>query len=35
MYLMQRKSDTFDKFEEFLAEAEKLLGKSMKTLQLD
>ena len=30
---MQRKSETFGKFKEFLAEAEKQLGKSVKTLQ--
>ena len=30
---MQRKSKTFRKFKEFLAEAEKLLGKSLKTLR--
>ena len=30
VYLMQRKSETFGKFKEFLAEAEKQLGKSLK-----
>ena len=30
MYLMQRKFKTFDKFKEFLVEAEMQLGKSMK-----
>ena len=35
MYLMQRKSDTFDKFKEFRAEAEKQLGKLMKALRSD
>ena len=32
MYLMQMKSETFDKFKEFRAEAEKQIGKSMKIL---
>ena len=32
VYLMQKKSETFGKFKEFLAEAEKQLGKSLKTL---
>ena len=32
---MQRKSETFGKFKEFLAEAEKQLGKSLKTLRSD
>ena len=35
VYLMQRKSETFAKFKEFLAEAEKQLGKSLKTLRSD
>ena len=35
VYLMHRKSETFGKFKEFLAEAEKQLGKSLKTLRLD
>ena len=35
VYLMQRKSETFGKFKEFLAEAEKQLGKSLKTLRSD
>ena len=32
---MQRKSETFQKFQEFRAEAEKQLGKSLKTLRSD
>ena len=32
---MQRKSETFGKFKEFLAKAEKQLGKSLKTLRSD
>ena len=32
LYLMQRKSETFGKFKEFQAEAEKQLGKSLKVL---
>ena len=32
VYLTQRKSETFVKFKEFVAEAEKQLGKSLKTL---
>ena len=32
---MQRKSETFGKFKEFLAEVEKQLGKSLKTLRPD
>ena len=32
---MHRKSETFGKFKEFLAEAEKQLGKSLKTLRSD
>ena len=35
VYLIQRKSETFGKFKEFLAEVEKQLGKSLKTLQSD
>ena len=35
VYLMQRKSETFEKFKEFTAEAEKQLGKSLKTLRSD
>ena len=35
VYLMQRKSENFGKFKEFLAEAEKQLGKSLKTLRSD
>ena len=32
---MQRKSETFGKFKEFQAEAEKQLGKSLKALRSD
>ena len=32
VYLIQRKSETFGKFKEFLAEVEKQLDKSLKTL---
>ena len=32
VYLMHKKSETFGKFKEFMAEAEKQLGKSLKTL---
>ena len=32
VYLVQRKSETFGKFREFLAKAEKQLGKSLKML---
>ena len=32
---MQRKFETFGKFKEFLAEVEKQLGKSLKTLRSD
>ena len=32
-YLMQRKSETFEKFKDFKAEAEKQLGKEIKILQ--
>ena len=35
IYLMHRKFETFEKFKEFRTEAEKQLGKSIKTLQLD
>ena len=35
VYLMTRKSEAFDKFKEFRAEAEKQLGKSIKTLRSD
>ena len=35
MYLMQRKSNTFEKFKEFQAKAEKQLGKLIKTLRVD
>ena len=35
VYLMHRKSETFDKFKEFRAEVEKQLGKSIKTLRSD
>ena len=35
VYLMQKKSETFGKFKEFLAEAEKQLRKSLKTLRSD
>ena len=33
VYLMQKKSETFGKFKEFMAEDEKKLGKSLKTLR--
>ena len=33
VYLMHKKSETFGKFKEFMAEAEKQLGKSLKTLR--
>ena len=32
VYLMHKKSNTFGKFKEFMAEAEKQLGKSLKNL---
>ena len=32
VYLMHKKSETFGKFKEFMAEAKKQLGKSLKTL---
>ena len=35
VYLMHKKSETFGKFKEFMAEAEKQLGKSLKTLLSD
>ena len=35
VYLMHRKSETFDKFKEFHAEAKKQLGKSLKVLRLN
>ena len=35
VYLMQRKSETFGKFKEFLTEAERQLGKSLLCLQSD
>ena len=35
VYLMHKKSETFGKFKEFMAEAEKWLGKSLKTLLSD
>ena len=35
VYLMHRKSETFDKFKEFHAKVEKQLGKSIKTLRSD
>ena len=35
IYLMHRKSETFGKFKEFQAEAEKQLGKSIKSLRSD
>jgi len=35
IYLMHRKSETYEKFKEFRAEAEKQLGKSIKTLRSD
>ena len=35
VYLMHKKSETFGKFKEFMAEAEKQLGKSLETLRLD
>ena len=35
LYLMQRKYETFGKFKEFQAEAEKQLGKSLKALRSD
>ncbi|KAK0586091.1 hypothetical protein LWI29_000773 [Acer saccharum] len=35
VYLMQRKSETFEKFKEFRAEVENQLGKSIKSLRSD
>ena len=35
VYLMHKKSETFGKFKEFMAEAEKQLGKSLKTIRSD
>ena len=35
LYLMQRKSKSFEKFKEFKAEAERKLDKHIKTLQSD
>ena len=35
VYLMHKKSETFGKFKEFMAEAEKKLGKSLKTRRSD
>ena len=35
IYLLHRKSETFEKFKEFKAEAEKQTGKSIKTLRSD
>ena len=35
VYLMQHKSETFDKFKEFHAEVEQQLGKQVKTLRSD
>ena len=35
VYLMHKKSETFGKFKEFMAEAKKQLGKSLKTLRSD
>ena len=35
VYLMHKKSETFVKFKEFMVEAEKQLGKTLKTLRLD
>ena len=35
VYLMRRKSETFEKFKEFHVEAEKQLGKSLKILRFD
>ena len=32
VYLMHKKSETFGKFKELMAEAEKQLGKSLKTI---
>ena len=35
VYLMQRKSETFEKFKEFRAEVENQLGKTLKALRSD
>ena len=35
IYLMQRKSEAYEKFKEFRAEAEKQLGKTLKTFRSD
>ena len=35
VYLMRRKSETFKKFKEFRAEAEKQLGRSLKVIRSD
>ena len=35
VYLMQRKSDCFEKFREFKSETEKQLGKDIKTFRSD
>ena len=35
VYLMQHKSDTFEKFKEYRAEVENQLGKTIKTLRSD
>jgi transposase InsO family protein len=35
VYLMHRKSEAFERFKEFRAEAKKQLGKHIKTLQYD
>ena len=35
VYLMHKKSETFEKFKEFMAEAQKQLGKSLKTIRSD
>ena len=35
IYLMQQKSETFEKFKEFRVEAEKQLGRSLKTFWSD
>ena len=35
VYLMHKKFETFGKFKEFMAEAKKQLGKSLKPLRLD
>ena len=35
IYLMRRKSETFEKFKEFKAEAEKQIKKTLKSLRSD